>query len=261
MNLDTNQIVVFNSSDGEVNFDVHIDFDIDTVWLTQSQISSLFKKDVKTISEHIQNIFTENELEEDSTIRNFQIVQKEGTRNIKRSIKHYNLDVIIGVGYRVKSKRGIEFRKWVTKILKQYMSNGIAINDHKITELEKKLTNFSKDLKKELQEIFKELRSLKDRPINIYNQIQIGSDRLENKIIEALDQIIISLDKEDAKKELIAVKKAIPESKNNPKAMNKVKKLFKDIGDSDSDTNKALQGAGITKSILSELLKMLKELI
>jgi len=106
----------------------------DTVWLSQKQMAELFDKSVKTINEHIKNIYKEGELEESSTIRKFQTVQKEGKREVKRDIAYYNLDIIISVGYRVKSKRGTQFRIWANKVLKDYIIKGYALNQKRLQE-------------------------------------------------------------------------------------------------------------------------------
>ena len=100
------EVVIYKSPEGESELEVKLKDE--TVWLTQKQMSNLFKKDVRTVNEHIKNIFKEGELEENSTIRKFRIVQKEGNHFIKRNIDFFNLDVIISIGYRVKSKRRIE---------------------------------------------------------------------------------------------------------------------------------------------------------
>ena len=100
----------------------------DTVWLTQDQMAELFQKTKSTINEHIKNIYSEEKLLESATIRKFRMVRFEGGRKIIRSIPHYNLDLIISVGFRVKSQRGIVFRKWATSVLKQYMLKGYAID-------------------------------------------------------------------------------------------------------------------------------------
>jgi len=114
----------------------------ETVWLSQKQMAELFDKSVKTINEHIKNIYAEGELEKDSTFRKFRIVQKEGKREVTREIDFYNLDVIISVGYRVKSKRGTQFRIWANKIIKEYIIKGYVLNkeslqQQKLQELEK----------------------------------------------------------------------------------------------------------------------------
>ncbi len=118
--------------DGELELKTSIDSE--TIWLTQKQIAELFDKDIRTINEHIKFIYKEEELVENSTIRNFRIVQKEGNREVARDVLHYNLDVIISIGYRANSKKATKFRQWATKVLKEYIFNGYAINSHKITE-------------------------------------------------------------------------------------------------------------------------------
>ncbi len=104
----------------------------DTIWLNQKQMGELFGKSVKTVNEHISNIYKEDELKKDSTIRKFRIVQKEGKREVEREIDFYNLDVIISVGYRVKSKQGTQFRIWANKVLKEYLIKGYALNKEKL---------------------------------------------------------------------------------------------------------------------------------
>ncbi len=107
----------------------------ETVWLSQKQMSELFDKNVKTINEHIGNVFKEGELEKDPTIRKFRIVQTEGKREVEREIDFYNLDVIISVGYRVKSKQGTQFRIWANKILKKYLIDGYVLNQEKLQQV------------------------------------------------------------------------------------------------------------------------------
>ena len=123
------QAIVYDN--GEIELKVSVDSE--TVWLNRQQISVLFDRDVKTIGKHINNVFKEEELEKISTVANFAIVQNEGGREVSREIEHYNLDVIISVGYRVKSQRGVSFRQWATRVLKHYISDGYAVNSEKIT--------------------------------------------------------------------------------------------------------------------------------
>jgi hypothetical protein len=125
-----NQIIIYNTKDGETR--VEVQMKDETVWLSQKQMAELFDKDVRTINEHIKNIFSELELVENSVIRNFRIVQKEGSRAISRDIEHYNLDVIISVGYRVKSLRGTQFRIWATQKLKEYIVKGFVMDDERL---------------------------------------------------------------------------------------------------------------------------------
>lgn len=127
------ELVIFRAKDGNVKLDVNIDKD--TVWLSLEQMSELFERDKSTISRHIKNVFKDGELAESSTVANFATVQIEGNRNVERFIENYNLDVIISVGYRVKSQRGVEFRKWANGVLKDYILKGYAINNNRINEL------------------------------------------------------------------------------------------------------------------------------
>lgn len=124
------EIIKYN----DTTININVNLEEETVWLNQSQMSELFNKNVRTISEHINNTYNEVELTKDSTTRKFRTVQKEGTRTVERNIDHYNLDVIISVGYRVKSKRGTQFRIWATQILKNYILKNYFIDKKKLTE-------------------------------------------------------------------------------------------------------------------------------
>ena len=113
---------------------INVQLQAETVWLTQKQMAELFAKDVRTINEHIKNLFKEGELSKDSTIRNFRIVQTEGNRQVERDIDFYNLDVIISVGYRVKSLQGTQFRIWATKVLRDHIVQGFTVNQKRLAE-------------------------------------------------------------------------------------------------------------------------------
>lgn len=126
-----NEIILFENQGVKLNVNVKDE----TVWLNAEQMAELFDRDYKTIRKHINNVLKE-ELD-NSTIANFAIVQTEGTRKVKRHIEYYNLDMIISVGYRVKSKNGIIFRKWATKVLKDYLIKGYAVNQKRLEYLEK----------------------------------------------------------------------------------------------------------------------------
>lgn len=104
---------------------IQVRLDGGTVWLTQRLLSELFQKDVRTINEHLQNIFEEGEADPTATIRKFRIVQTEGNREVARLVDHYNLDVILAVGYRVRSHRGTQFRRWATERLAEYLVKGL----------------------------------------------------------------------------------------------------------------------------------------
>jgi len=127
-------IEIFQTADHQTQIEVR--FEGDTVWLTQPQIVTLFDSSKANISEHIRHIFDSRELDKDSTVRNFRTVQKEGRREVERDRPHYNLDMIISVGYRVNSKRGTQFRQWATRRLKDYLVQGYAINEKRLAEKE-----------------------------------------------------------------------------------------------------------------------------
>ena len=127
-----NPIEIYQAQDGTTQVEVR--FENDTVWLSQAQMAMLFGKDIRTINEHITNIFDDKELEKESTIRKFRIVRQEGKRQVNREIEHYDLDMIISVGYRVKSKQGISFRRWATTRLKEYLTQGYTINQKRLQQ-------------------------------------------------------------------------------------------------------------------------------
>ena len=128
-----NKIVLFESSDGEVFLDAF--FKDDTVWLSKDQMVKLFDRDRTVISRHISNIYKEHEVDQESTCAKFAQVRSEGEREVSRQLDYYNLDVIISVGYRVKSQRGIEFRKWASSVLKQHIISGFSLNKKRLEQL------------------------------------------------------------------------------------------------------------------------------
>ena len=126
-------IIIYTTEDGLSK--IKTTFDGDTVWLSIDQMAELFQRDKSTISRHIKNIYSEEELVQEATVAYFATVQNEGNRQVERSICYYNLDVIISVGYRVKSKRGTQFRIWATGVLKEYMRKGFALDDERLKNL------------------------------------------------------------------------------------------------------------------------------
>lgn len=128
-----NEIVIFETEDHQVKLPVTMESE--TVWLNRNQMSELFDRDVKTIGKHINNALKEELSVDNSTVAKFATVQIEGEREVERNIEYYSLDVIISVGYRVKSKRGVEFRRWANSVLKQYILKGYAVNDNRIKQL------------------------------------------------------------------------------------------------------------------------------
>jgi hypothetical protein len=122
-----NEIVIYQTDELAQHIDVRVDDE--TVWLNRQQISNLFNRDVKTIGKHINNVFSEGELDDKATVAKFATVQNEGGRIVERQMEYYNLDVIISVGYRVKSKQGTQFRIWANRILKDYLLKGYSLNN------------------------------------------------------------------------------------------------------------------------------------
>ena len=129
-----NKIEIYQSVDNKI--EVKVQFENDSVWLNQRQMAELFEKDTDTIGLHLKNIFSEDELKENSTTEFFSVVQKEGNRNVRRKIKFYNLDAIISVGYRVNSKQGTAFRQWATQRLKEHLVQGYTINKKRLEQLQ-----------------------------------------------------------------------------------------------------------------------------
>ena len=144
------EILLYQNPDGNIKIDVRLEDE--TVWLSQTQMASLFGKDKRTVSEHIGNVFQEGELDKTSTVRKFWTVQTEGKREVEREIDCYNLDVIISVGYRVKSVQGTQFRIFATQRLKEYIIKGFALNDDRFK------SGSSMNYFSELQERIREIR-------------------------------------------------------------------------------------------------------
>ena len=125
--MDKGQFLLYQTPDGDSQIEVKLQND--TVWLSLDQMAELFQRNKSTISRHIKNVLEDGELKEETTVANFATVQNEGTRKVERTIAYYNLDMIISVGYRVHSYRGVQFRIWATKVLREYIVKGFAMND------------------------------------------------------------------------------------------------------------------------------------
>lgn len=132
-----NEIKIYRITDSQI--EVSVQFDKDTVWLNRNQLATLFGRDVKTIGKHIGNVFTEGELNKEATVAKYATVQREGERSVIRDVEFYNLDVIISVGYRVKSPQGTQFRIWATQRLKDYLVQGYAINEKRLAQKEQEV--------------------------------------------------------------------------------------------------------------------------
>ena len=132
-----NQIKIFQAKDNQV--EVSVQLDNETVWLNRNQLATLFDRDIKTIGKHITNVFKEGELSKVATVAKYATVQKEGDREVTRNVEHYNLDVIISLGYRVKSQRGTQFRIWAISILKEHLVKGYTINEKRLAQKEQEV--------------------------------------------------------------------------------------------------------------------------
>ncbi len=174
-------IVVYD--DGELELKVSVDEE--TVWLNRKQLAQLFDRDIKTIGKHINNVFKEKELSKNSVVANFATTANDGKIY---NVEHYNLDVIISVGYRVKSQKGVRFRQWATSILKNYIQNGYAINTHKITEYRlASLENDVANIKSHIKDNFLELK----QGIFFNGQIFDAHNFVSDLIRKAKDKIVL----------------------------------------------------------------------
>lgn len=173
------KILIYQNEKGDTKIDVY--FEDKTIWMTQKNIANLYQVDVRTINEHIKNIYEDNELEENSTIRNFRIVRLEGNRNVTREILHYNLDMIFAIGYRVRSNVGIHFRRWATEILKEYTKKGFVLNDERLRNPKE----FGADYFDELLARIRDIRASEKRLYQKVKEIFALSVDYEPKSIEA----------------------------------------------------------------------------
>ena len=159
----TGEIIIYQADDGETKIDVR--FEEETVWLTQAQLVELYQSSKANISEHIKHIFEEGELDESSTVRNFRTVQKEGNRQVAREQIFYNLDMIISLGYRVKSIVATRFRRWATEQLKEYLKKGFLLDEQRLKELGggkywHELLNRIRDIRSSEKAIFRQVLDL-----------------------------------------------------------------------------------------------------
>ncbi len=159
MNRSRPQIVIFKTGDGKIAVNAH--FDAETAWLSLDQMAELFDRDKSTISRHIKNVFAENELEQSATVANFATVQAEGSRQVERQIDFYNLDVIISVGYRVKSLRGTQFRLWATQRLNEYIRKGFTLDDERLKNGGGRY----------FRELLQRIRDIRSSERNLYQQV------------------------------------------------------------------------------------------
>ena len=160
--LPKGEIVIYTSADGKISLDTKLENE--TIWLTQDMMAKLFETTPQNITMHIKNIYDDEELEQNSTCKDFLQVRNEGKRTVSRKLTHYNLDMILSVGYRIKSKTAVQFRKWATNILKEYLIKGYAINQKALREQQEKLTS--------LQQIIELLNRSMENQVETVEQAQ-----------------------------------------------------------------------------------------
>jgi hypothetical protein len=159
----TGKILIYQNEKGDTKIDVY--FEEDTIWMTQKAMCELYQVAKSSVSEHISNIFKDGELEPEATVRKFRTVQIEGTRQVNRERDYYNLDMILAVGYRVRSNVGIHFRRWASSILTEYMKKGFALNDERL----RNPREFGADYFDELLERIRDIRASEKR---VYQKVK-----------------------------------------------------------------------------------------
>ena len=183
-----NEILLYQSNNLTERIEVRLKDE--TVWLNRQQLSTLFGRDIKTIGKHINNVFSEGELQKNATVANFATVQMEGGRQIERQLDYYNLDVIISVGYRVKSTQGTQFRIWATHVLRDYLLKGYALNQ-RIAKIETNVDN----LTEKLNTISLQIQSVEIPNQGVFFDGQIfDAYELVSKIIRSAKQHIVLID-------------------------------------------------------------------
>lgn len=194
MKNEESEILIYNTEDGKVELEIKLDHEGQTIWLTQNQMAELFSVSVKTVNEHLKNIYEDNELNEKATIRNFRTVRQEGSREVERDLSYYNLKAILSVGYRVRSVRGTQFRKWATEYLNQYLVKGFVMNDKRLKnpggwDYFDELLERIKDIRASEKRFYQKVRDLiKETSIDYDKDGQLTRDffsGLQNKLLYA----------------------------------------------------------------------------
>lgn len=209
-----NQIEIYQTSDGQTAVEVR--FDGDTFWLNQYQLADLFQTDRTSILKHLKNIYSSKELYEEATCAKFAQVRKEGKREVKREVLHYNLDAILSVGYRVNSKRGTQFRQWATQRLKEYLVKGYAVNQKRLEELGKMVQLIEQSGKTDTLQL-QEAKGLLDvlagytksfLLLNQYDSQKLQHEKLNENITYEIQYVEAKEAIAELKRQLIAKKEA-----------------------------------------------------
>lgn len=246
--IKNSEVVVFKPKGGQTEFQVVLDGEHDTVWATEQQIMELFGKARRTIGEHIKNIYEEGELDKESTWREFRQVQKEGEREVSRKVSVYNLDIIISVGYRVKSQVGTEFRKWATRRLKEYLLRGYTVNIELLKKEQTRVSELQKNLSVLNEELYETQKVLTDGFLSIISHYSKSFELLEkydkdNLSSENLNKDVIYLINYDD------VKKAIQKFKSDLVKKGEASELF---GNERDESFKGILGS-VSQTVFGEL--------
>ena len=164
----TAEYLTYVASIGEQENSIEVRYEDENIWLTQKMLATIYDVSIPTINEHINKIFSDNELDEDSTIRNFRIVQNEGNREVSREVKHYNLQMIIAVGFKVNSERAVQFRKWINQIAKDYTIKGWAMDDERLKRGSYLTDKYFKEQLERIREIRASERKFYQKITDIY---------------------------------------------------------------------------------------------
>lgn len=246
-NISLNDVIVFKPSKGEEEFEVILDANTETVWLSEEQICLLFGKARRTIGGHIKNIYDSQELHKSSTWRESRQVQKEGNREVVRNIALYNLDLIISVGYRVNSKVGIEFRRWATQKLKEYLIKGYVLNIESLKKQELAINNLKQEIDFLNDQLISSQNSITDgvlKIIEFYSNTFQLLNRFDNDSLssEGLKNLTYNINYDE-------VKNAISKLKRNLIEKGEASNLF---GNEKDDSFKGILGS-ISQTVFGQL--------
>ena len=242
----SDNIEMYQSKDGETQIEVK--FEKETVWLNRHQIASLFARDIKTVGKHINNVYQEGELDRISTVAKFATVQDEGGRAVERQIEHYNLDVIISVGYRVKSQKGVQFRQWATQRLTDYLIKGYSVNTQLLKDYKEKAVHLEKEIDNLNQQIYESQKTLTDGLLTIISQYsksfellnQYDKDELSSENLST--NVIYTINYQD-------VRQAIQKLKSDLINKREASELF---GNEKDDSFKGILGS-VSQTVFGEL--------
>ena len=186
--LNKGEIVIYTAKDGSISLNTRLEDD--TIWLTQDMIVKLFESSKANVSEHIKHIFEEDELNKDSTVRKFRTVQKEGNRQVSRELEYYNLDMILSVGYRIKSKTATQFRRWATSVLKDYITKGYALNEKRLKEQQTQISTLKNSIALMERSLLNQIENLDiAREVSkILNNFALGLNLLDDYDHKLLDK-------------------------------------------------------------------------